>query len=57
MRTMNSILIRKTMKEMIYTAPEVSYLQMDLEGFICESLEYLMEVDEYQILDEESIDA
>lgn len=45
------------MKEMIYTAPEVSYLQMDLEGFICESLEYLMEVDEYQILDEESIDA
>lgn len=57
MMSINSILIRKTMKEMIYIAPEVSYLQMDLEGFICESLEYLMEVDEYQILDEESIDA
>lgn len=40
-----------------YEKPELVWNEIDMEGFICESLEYQMEVDEYQILNEEYIDA
>lgn len=44
------------MKKTIYESPAISYAGMDMESFICESVELTMEVDEYQILEEENVE-
>lgn len=46
------------MKKTTYDSPAVRYISIDLEGFICESIEkvsFTVEADEYQNMGEEDI--
>ena len=43
------------MKKELYTEPQLRYISLDLENFLCESQELTFEVDEYSNMGEEEI--
>lgn len=40
-----------------YEKPDLYWKELYMEGFICSSLDFEVQVDEFQFIDEENVDA